>query len=173
MKKLAISLFVFTLFLLGSTFETSAQLKIGCINSNELISLMPENDSAQAVIEARTNEFVVQSQELQAELNKKYDKFQTQQDSWSPLIRQTKQAEIQDMAKNVETFNAAADQELTRIRQEIYNPIVGKAQNAIKEVATEGGFTYIIDLGTNVALFFPEEAPLNILEAVKTKLGIQ
>jgi len=173
MKSTKISFLVLAVLFIGSSTATFAQQKIGCINSNDLITAMPENDSAMAAIEKKTNEFIAQSQELQVELNKKYEAFLAQSDSLSPLIRKTKQAEINDLAKNVETFNAAADQELNRYRQEIYDPIVEKAQNAIKEVANEGGFTYIIDLGTNTALFFPEEAPLNILETVKAKLGIE
>ena len=173
MKRISISIFILSVIIAGFSTSTFGQQKIGCIDSNTLIAAMPENDSALAAIDKKTNEFIAQSQELQAELSKKYESFLALSDSLSPLIKQTKQTEINDLAKNVETFNAAADQELNRFRQEIYNPIVEKAQNAIKEVANEEGFTYIIDLGTNVALFFPEEAPLNILETVKAKLGIQ
>jgi outer membrane protein len=172
MKKQIIFLFLLSFVISGLSQQVFGQQKIGCIDSNELIASMPENEKAVAAIETKTNEFVTQSQELQVELNRKYEKFLAQSDSLSSLIRQSKQAEINDLAKNVEKFNAAADQELNRFRQEIYKPIVEKAQNAIKEVATEEGFTYIIDLGTNVALFFPEEAPFNILDAVKAKLGI-
>lgn len=172
MKKMSLALILTAFLSVGLANEVAAQQKIGCINSNELIASMPANDSAMLVMEQRTQAFVKQSEELQVELNKKYEEYLVQRDSIAPLIRQSKETELNDMSKNIENFNSAADQELQRVRQEIYQPILAKAQNAIKEVSNEGGFTYIIDIGTNSLLIFPEEAPLNILEAVKKKLGI-
>lgn len=173
---------VFTLILTalisaGSAVELAAQQKIGYINANELIMSMPERDSAAAQVEAKRQEFIRQSEELQVEFNKKYEAFTTQQATLSTLIRQTKEAELQDMSKNIETFNAAADQELTRINQELFQPILESAQAAIKEVALENGFTYILDIGGSGAgavIYFPEDDPsLNVLPLVKKKLGLE
>lgn len=172
MKNLTITLIVFTLFSFGSLQSVNAQQKIGCINSNELIAAMPQNDSAQILLDTRNKEFNDQLELLQVEFNKKYDIFLSQGDSLAPLIMQSKQAELQSMSTNIDNFKAAASQDLQNYRQEIYQPIIDKAQNAIKEVAKEGGFTYIIDIGTSALVFFPEEAPLNILEAVKAKLEL-
>ncbi|MBT4401065.1 MAG: OmpH family outer membrane protein [Bacteroidetes bacterium] len=173
MRKLSFSLLTVTVLLAGSTHKLIAQQKIGCINSNELITLMPENDSAIKVIEKRQLEFVKQSEELQVEFNKKYAVFTSSMDTLPLLIRNAKQEELGNMSTSIDNFNKAADQELNNYRQETYQPILEKAQNAISEVANEEGFTYIIDIATRSLIFFPEEAPLNIMEAVKTKLGIE
>lgn len=161
------------LMMAGSANQVFAQQKIGHINSNELLMAMPERDSAVSQLEARRTEFLNQSEELQVEFNKKYENYLTRRDSLTQLIRQAKEAELQDMSQNIETFNAAADQELQRIQQELFQPIIEKAQKAIKEVATENGYTYILDIGTGAVLHFPETGNENIMPLVKKKLGIQ
>lgn len=157
----------------GSAIQVTAQQKIGHINSNELIMAMPERDSAVNQLEQKRQEFLMQSEELQVEFNKKYETYMTKRETLTQLIRQTKEAELNDMSKNIETFNTAADQELTRIQQELFQPIIERAQKAIKEVAEEQKFTYILDIGTGAVLHFPETGTENIMSAVKTKLGIK
>lgn len=172
MKKYLVLTSVLIIVLVFSNNQTFAQQKIGCINSNDLISAMPENDSASAVIEARTQEFVKQIEEIQVELNNKLDKYQKERETLNNLIRKTREDELNSMNANLENFRSAADQELQKLREELYRPIIEKAKKAIQEVADEGGFTYIIDSAVNTLLVFPDKAPLNILEPVKAKLKI-
>lgn len=134
---------------------------------------MPENDSAQTQLAEKRAEFAKQTEELRVELNKKYEAYMRDKDTLTPLILKTKEDEINGMSTNIDNFGRAAEQELQRLNQVLYQPIIDKAQNAINEVAKEQGFTYIIDLGTGAMVYFPEEAPLNILDAVKTKLGLE
>jgi outer membrane protein len=173
MNKMVFTLICTALLTVGSVSQVAAQQKIGHINSNELIMAMPERDSATAELESKRQDFIRQSEELQVEFNKKYEAYITKRDSLTSLIRQTKEAELNDMSKNIETFNAAADQELQRIQQELFQPIIKKAQDAIKEVAKEQGFTYILDIGTGAVVYFPETGTENIMPAVKKKLGLQ
>lgn len=173
MNKMVFTLVLTALISVGSALEVSAQQKIGHINSNELIMAMPERDTATNQLEVKRQEFIKQSEELQVEFNKKYEAFNATGAKLTELIRQTKQAELQDMSRNIETFNAAADQELQRIQQELFQPVIEKAQKAIKEVATEQGFTYILDISQGAVVYFPETGTENIMSAVKKKLGLK
>ena len=173
MKKMVFTLIATVLLSAGSAWNVAAQQKIGYINSEELVIAMPERDSAMALLEQKNQDFVRQSEELQVEFNKKYEKYITAADSLSTLIRQTKEGELQDLKSRIDTFNAAAEQELQRLQQEIFQPVFDRAQKAIKEVAAEQGFTFILDIARGAVLYFPEEGEENIMQAVKTKLGIQ
>jgi len=172
MKKVFLILFASILVLTGSVYDGQAQQKIGHINSNELLMLMPERDSALAQLEEKRQEFLRQSEELTVEFNNQYEDFLRQRDSLSELIRQTKESVLRDLDQKIQAFNNAADQELQTFQQELFQPIIEKAQNAIKEVAQEEGFTYVLDTGTGAVVYFPEDS-LNLLESVKKKLGIQ
>jgi len=68
--------------------------KFGHINSQELLSAMPESDSAQAKMQKLQTTYETQFEEMQVELNKKYDDYLTNRESYTDLIRQTKEAEI-------------------------------------------------------------------------------
>ncbi len=173
MKHLLISLSIGLFLTSGISTSAIAQQKIGCINSNELVAAMPENDSAMALFEARTLEYQKQAEELQVEFNKKYEAFMLSQDSLSPLILKAKQEELASMDNNIQNFNGAARQELEKYQLEVFQPVQEKAQKAIQEVANEQGFTYILDIARGSVLIFPEEGPENILAAVKTKLGLE
>ncbi|MCK5821662.1 MAG: OmpH family outer membrane protein [Bacteroidales bacterium] len=173
MKKMVLALIFTVLLSAGSVLNGVAQQKIGYINSNELIMAMPERDSAMTMVEQKRQDFLRQSEELQVEFNKKYEDYLMKQDSLSPLIRSTKENELGDLRDRIETFNAAADQELQRFNQEVFQPIIERAQQAIKDVAIEQGFTYILDLSQAAVIYYPEEGSENILLAVKKKLGLE
>ncbi|MEA1876294.1 MAG: OmpH family outer membrane protein [Bacteroidota bacterium] len=173
MKKMVLALVFTVLLSAGSALNGVAQQKIGYINSDELIMSMPERDSAMNTLEQKRQDFLRQSEELQVEFNKKYEDYLMKQDSLSPLIRSTKENELGDLRDRIETFNAAADQELQRYQQEVFQPIIERAQLAIKEVATEQGFTYILDISRGSVIYFPEEGSENIMSAVRKKLGLE
>jgi len=173
MKKMILALVFTVLLSAGSALNGVAQQKIGYINSNDLIMSMPERDSAMNTLEQKRQDFLRQSEELQVEFNKKYEDYLMKQDSLSPLIRSTKEAELGDLRDRIDTFNSAADQELQRYQQEVFQPIIELAQKAIKEVATEQGFTYILDVSQGAVIFFPEEGSENILPLVRKKLGLE
>ncbi len=57
-------------------------------------------------------------------------------------------------------------------QQEMLQPIIDKANNAIKEVARENGFIYIFDIAGGTILYYSEKS-VDILPLVKKKLGIE
>ncbi len=65
------------LLLMFTASGISAQ-KFAHINSQELLAAMPESDSAQAQIERLAANYESQLEEMQVELNKKYDDYLTQ-----------------------------------------------------------------------------------------------
>jgi len=174
MKKKVLALVFTVLLSAGSVLNVVAQQKIGYINSNDLILSMPERDSAMNALEQKRQDFMRQSEELQVEFNKKYEDYLMKQDSLSPLIRSTKEDELGDLKGRIDTFNSAADQELQRYQQEVFQPIIERAQKAIKEVAVEQGFTYILDLSQGAVIYYPdEESEDNIMASVRKKLGLE
>ena len=120
--------------------------KFGHINNQELFTSMPEADSAQAKIEALNREYELQLEEMNVELNKKYDEYLNNRDSYTELILQTKEADINEMQQRIQAFQQNAQLDLQNKQQQYLAPIVEKANNAVKEVAQENGFIYIFDV---------------------------
>lgn len=152
----------------GSYAQT---LKIGHINSQELLESMPESDSAQAKLEKVSKDLQSQLEAMQVELNNKYQDYLGKRDSYSELIRQTKETELQEMQQRIQQFSQVAEQDLQKQRQETFKPILDKANKAIADVAKENNFTYVLDLSAGAVIFHSENS-INLLPLVKTKLGL-
>ena len=58
-------------------------------------------------------------------------------------------------------------------QQELTDPIIKKATEALKAVGTEKGFTYIFDLSQTPIPFINEQQSTDVTADVKAKLGIQ
>jgi len=171
MKRTIVILMIVALAGMGLSVQAQ-NLKFGHINSQELLKAMPENDSAQAQLQRFAQQLQDQMDELQVEFNKKLQDYQSQQDQLTDLIRKTKEQELANLQKNIQDFQTAAQQEMQKKQQELLQPIIDKANNAIKEVARENGFIYIFDTAGGLILYYSEKS-VDILPMVKKKLGIE
>ena len=63
--------------------------------------------------------------------------------------------------------------EMQKKQGELLEPIIVKAQDAVKEVSKAGGYTVVYDTSVNAVAYFDEAVVTDILPAVKTKLGIK
>ena len=170
MKKVT-NLFLVSAFLLACLPAHSQDLKFGHINSQELLTAMPESDSAQATIERLAGDYEQQLEEMRVELNKKYDEYLTNRDSYTDLIRQTKEADITEMQQRIANFEQVAQQDLQQQQQTLIQPVLEKANTAIQEVAAENDFVYIFDISRGNPVYFSDKS-IDILPLVRTKLGL-
>jgi outer membrane protein len=147
-------------------------VKFAHINTQELIAAMPESDSAQAKIEAAYKDLQSQLEAMQVEFNNKYQDYQSKSSTYSDLIKQTKEAELQDLQQRIQQFQQNADQELQKTRAGIFKPILDKANKAISDVAKENNYTYVFDTSTGVVIY-KSETSTDLLPIVKQKLGLK
>ncbi len=170
MKKTLIAI-VACMLAFGGTAVAQKSVKLGHINSNDLMQIMPGRDSAQTVLQAEVTELEETLKSMQAEAEKRYNDYVANQAGWTELIRQTKQREIQDMATRMEEFQKNAQEQLQAREAELLKPIIDRAKKAIEDVAKEGGYTYILDAGT-AAILYSQDSD-DIMPQVKKKLGLK
>lgn len=170
MKKILKSALVAMFCALMSFGYSQATVKLGYVDSNELLELMPGKDSVQQVLQAYGQSLETQLQTMYGEYQTKVQDYQANSRTMSDIIRQTKEKEIADLETRIQTFQQQADQDLQDKQVELLQPILDKAKNAINAVAKEKGYTYIFDVGTGAFLYF--ENGDNILPLVKAKLGL-
>lgn len=173
MKKIHVTLVAGAMFLFVFGATSFAQQKIGHINTQEVLQLMPERDSAAKVFDKFSEEINKNFESMKVEYNNKAETFTKQKDSLSPFIRDAKQQELVDMQGKIQNFQAVAQQELDKKQNELMAPIIEKLKKAIKDVAEEHKFTYVIDSYSGSLLYLPEDESLNLLPLVKAKLGIK
>lgn len=169
MKKILIAI-VACLFVCGGNAMAQKNIKFGHVNSNELMQIMPGRDSAQAILQQEVTGLEEQLKSMQSEMEKRYNEYMEKQSGWTELIRNTKQRELQDMGTRIQEFQENAQKTLQQREQDLLKPIIDRAKKAISDVASENGYTYILDSGTAAVLYSQDSD--DIMPLVKKKLGL-
>lgn len=172
MKNLLTIAIILVATLMGSHAFAQKQYKFGHIDSNQLLTLMPEREKAKVDLEKYAKQLESTLTAMQSEFERKYQDYIATADSLSPLIRQTKEGELGEMQQRIQTFQQTAQKDLGEKENELLQPIILKARNAITAVSEEGGYIYVFDIGTGMILHHSADSE-DILPLVKVKLGIQ
>ena len=162
-------------FVAGST-SVFAQ-KLGRINMQELVFAMPETAEMQKNLEAYQKELQDQLETIGVEFNNKLNEYTKQvsdkNSTMSDSVRQLKEKELNDLKTRYDEFVQVSQQDMQKKQGELLEPIIVKAQDAVKEVSKAGGYTVVYDTSVNAVAYFDEAVVTDILPAVKTKLGIK
>ena len=163
-----------SLMLIIFSFEVFAQdqLKIAHVNVVEIITAMPESDSAQILLDNDSKELETMLENMQVEYNNLLHNYQQNIDSYSQLIQQTKETELLEMQNKIQAFQQTATQQLQQRNYELMQPIYSRIQEAIDKIATQEGFTYILDVSKGSVVFTAINSQ-NINSLVLAELGIE
>ena len=170
MKKILI-VFIVALCALSANTYAQKSIKLGHLNSLDLMQIMPGRDSAQAVFQTKVSELEAVLTSMQEEYQKKFADYSERQAQMTDLIRKTKEQELLDLRQRIETYRQNAQQELEEKEKELLQPIIDKAKAAIAEVAKENGYTYVFDNSAGTLLY--QQDSDDILPLVKKKLGLK
>lgn len=144
--------------------------KFGRINSQEVMLAMPETTEMQNKLQAVAKDWEENLELINVEFNNKLQEFQKNLNTMSDAARQIKEKDLNDLRQRGSEMQQMAQQDLARQEQELMTPIIEKAQNAIKTVSKNGGFTAIFETGSLV--YFDETSLIDITPLVKKELGI-
>ncbi len=149
--------------------SVSAQNKMGYINTEELINVMPEAEKANAELQDYQASLQQQYRDLVQDLTTKDSIFAKDSARLSAGMREIKKNELIELYQKVQTWNQQAQERYEQKAQEKVTPIRTKAQEAIKAVAKENGYAYVLDINT-IIVGPPGD---DLLPLVKKKLGIK
>ena len=109
------------LLLAGFSVVSNAQsrAKFGYIDSEKLLSMMPERAKAQKELQDFAKGLEDQLASMNSELQQKYNEYMQRKDSLPDFLRQTKEKEIQDLQARIQNFQMTAQQELQKKEQEL------------------------------------------------------
>jgi len=148
------------------------ELKLGHINSKEIISIMPEIPGIEKKVDEIGKQYETEITKMSEEYNGKIKEYQQKQDSMPDGIKQIRMSEIQEIEQRITNFRQTAYTELQKKQQELFNPVVERVRKAINDVATENKYTYIFDLSTQ-SIIYQAPTSKDITALVKAKLGIK
>ena len=147
----------------------SAQ-KIGHVNSQEIMALMPETKQAGAKLNSLQSSYELQLANMQEEFNKKLTEFQQQQATMTAGVREFRQQELAEMEQRMQMFYQTIQQDLQAKQVEYLQPVRAKLLEAINKVGAAQSCTYVMD---QTAMLYIAPDALDLTSAVKAELGIK
>ena len=146
MKKL-----FFILMLVIGASSVNAQTKIAHVNSQQLLDTMPSRKQAIKEIQAFQKEGMAELDELENQLRKLYQEYETaQKNGESPLMLEMKAKKIQAKEQAYQERQSTLEQDLQILQQRYNDPILRRVQEAVKIVSDRKKLNYVFDLSSTL-----------------------
>jgi outer membrane protein len=171
MMKNVVKIIAVVVFFFGiTTVNAQNKTKIGHVDFSKLIEQLPGQDTVKTAMSKYAQSLQDTYQSMQTELQSKIDDYTKNKETFSALIKQTKEKEIADLQSRMDAFQQSAQQDMSEQETKLSAPFIDKAKKAIQEVGKENGYTYIFNNVEGLLLY--NEGGEDIMPLVKKKLGI-
>ncbi|MDO4707433.1 MAG: OmpH family outer membrane protein [Porphyromonadaceae bacterium] len=147
-----------------------AQQKMAVVNTQEVMTALPEVKSAENKIQELAKKYDADIKSMQDEYKAKAEAFFKERDTLLETIRTRRQQEIQDIELRIQQSYQAMQEDLQKQQQQLLAPIQTRVATAIKKVATVNACTYVMESG--VMLHIGSDA-IDLTDKVKTELGVK
>ena len=135
---------------------TFAELKIGYIDSNEIMSSFEEVRQVQVDLEKEQRRLENEMNDLMARLDSLNQDYERQRLLMSETRRQGKENELRNLEKNIQKFQMekfGPEGEIYRKQNILLKPVLAKIDVAIKKVGSEQSYDFILDAMSGALLY--------------------
>ena len=153
-----------------SVFSANAQTKIGTIDAEYIVSVLPEMTQVETDLKAY-------SEDLQSNLDSTITQYETlvtdyqkNNATFAEEDKREKETEIIALENEIKGFRQKASVMMQMKRNELTKPLYEKVNNAMLKVVQEEGYTQILHAG-GASLAF-SATRYDITDEVLTKLGV-
>ena len=151
--------------------------KFGRVDLAAVVTNMPEFKDAQVNLEAYGKDLQDQLEQIQVEFNTLLADYEKNAPTLTDSVRQLKERELTELQQRYQDFTQLAQQDMQKKEAEMMNPIYEKANEAVKQVSSAGGYIAIFsttsDQPASAGLAYFDPAQLtDITSEVKAALGI-
>lgn len=147
MKKLLLAIAI--VFSAGSLM---AQTKIAHVNSQVLLDTLPSRKVAIQKLQEFERNGVKELQEMEADLNNAYAKYERDRPNMSPVIIKIEEEKLMKKQQALQDREQSLNAEMQAYSQELNTPILGMVQKAVEIVSDRRKINYVID--ESVTLYF-------------------
>ncbi|MFD2565469.1 OmpH family outer membrane protein [Aquimarina rubra] len=161
---------LFPILLLFISAQTIAQSKVGTIDTDFILSKMPELTKVQEDLKAYNTK-------LEADLKVKVDDYQAKvkayQDGVAAMtepMKKTKQEEIINLENDIAKFRQNGSQLVQLEQNKLLQPLYTKIGKALEEVAKAEGYTQVLTITSSGLAYV--DPKFDLTKTVMTKLGI-
>ncbi|MEN9385674.1 MAG: hypothetical protein RLZZ185_415 [Bacteroidota bacterium] len=154
-----------------------AQVKIGFINADYILSQMPEAKQVEEDLKNTQKQYETLYQGKVKDFQDKlavYEKLSADPKT-ADIIKQDKEKELQNLQTSIQEFQQNSQSSLQKKQAQLLQPLLKKVEENMHAVAAENAYTYVFnyDAGMGTApilLHYPADA--NMSDLVLKKMGI-
>lgn len=156
----------------ASMAQTAAPLKIGYTSVEYVLSQMPESKQIESQLKDYSTQLKNQLDTKATEFRTKGEAYQKGAATMTDVVRADKEKELQNLQQSIQEFQQNAELSLQQKQQTLLKPALDKLQKTIDQVATENGYTYVLnsDGASPVLLHGPKDG--DISDLILKKMGI-
>lgn len=171
-KQMMKYLFSLSLLVLLSYSTVDAQ-RVGHLDSQALLSEMPEVRGAESNLEAYQAQLQKKGQQMIESFQRKYQELAQKEQAGeiAPKRLEEETQKLREEEQKIQTYEQEMQQKVMTRREELLKPILDRVNAIIEDVAKEKGYDYIIDVSAGSLLYVDDE--FDITEIVRDKIGIE
>lgn len=167
-------LVLFFVVLISLSNFSSAQLKIGYIDSDTIMDKLPDVQDARQKIDALIQEWQTELRQLENQWKSKFDDYEKRKLIMTDQTRTEVEAELVKLENDIAQFRDkkfGTNGELFQKQDELMKPVQNRIFNAIKLVAEEENLDFVFDRSGDIMILFAKEQ-YDISQKVLDKLKI-
>ncbi len=167
-------LVLFFVVLISLSTFSSAQLKIGYIDSDTIMDKLPDVQDARQKIDALIQEWQTELRQLENQWKSKFDDYEKRKLIMTDQTRTEVEAELVKLENDIAQFRDkkfGTNGELFQKQDELMKPVQNRIFNAIKLVAEEENLDFVFDRSGDIMILFAKEQ-YDISQKVLDKLRI-
>ena len=163
MKKLILML------MLLAPMATFAQ-KFGHVNTQEIMSSMPELIKVRGELEAAAKQYDNDLKARYEEAQRKYEEYEKNASTMNETKKKETEESLQQMSQKIQQTQQDNQQALNKLQQEKFGPIQQKVVEAIKAVGKAGGYVYIMEMAAGIP-YISDTLSKDVTAEVKAQLN--
>ena len=135
---------------------TFSEIKIGYVDSNEIMNNFEEVRQVQVDLEKEQKRLEAEFNDLVYSLDSLKQDYERQRLLMSDTRRNEKETEIANKEKSIQKFQLdkfGPEGEIYRKQNQLLKPVLGKIDEAIQKVGNERGYDFILDAMSGALLY--------------------
>ena len=162
--------FIFSFLLLSVV--ASAQIQIGYISYEKVLTEMPEYAQAKQDLAALKAKYEAEAQKGEEEFQRKFVDFLQGQKEFPQAIMQKRQAELQTLMDAGVAFRMKSQELIAQAEKDLMQAAHTRLNRAMIDVGTEYGYICILNTDNNSCPYINPALGVDVTELVRQKLGL-
>src|SRR5437016_9981321 len=156
-----------------ATQAPPAAVKIGYINSAQLLQQAPGRAEAEAQFDREVGVYRQQIQRMDDSLKTMMAAFDRDAPKLDSVTRETRRTTIGQREVEYQTRARGLDSTMQARQAELVKPIMQRVQTVIEAIRAEDGYAVILDVGAQVSVVVAADKKLDLTDRVLARLKTQ